>query len=517
MSTHITVKNGRTIDASVRPMIGREYLRVSKDPDGRARSLDEQHDDNARAGERHGFDLNGAAYKDPGLSASKYATKIRGDFERLLSDLEGGRFGADLLVLWESSRGSRKVSEWCRLIEACESAGVLIHVTMHQRTYDPANGRDVRSLIDDANDAQFESWKTSERTGRSGEDRARRGEPHGRLPYGYRRRYDERTRRLVAQEPDAAEAAVVVELFERIASGHSIKSIARDFEERGIRTRHCPGDCETDHKHRAGKVFDPQQLRGMAFRPVYAGLRWYEPGNSTGYCRGSLDGAVKGTWPPLVEPELFFSVRALLMDPSRLTARPGRAKHLLSMIAVCDRCGGKLAVTYRSRNMAEYQCRLKSCVRILATDLDEFATAVMLGYLSRPEVIGQLRDGTEDSAELTAVRTDLAEARASLTSWRQAAGAGKVTPESWSEIEPGLMSRLSALEVREAELTAPRALSVLPPGTDIALRWDAAPVSARRMVAKMLLTPAILGQLRLGKAPVKGRRGDPAERVIWQH
>ncbi|MFE3325823.1 hypothetical protein [Streptomyces sp. NPDC059176] len=49
----------------------------------------------------------GKPYKDIG-SASRYAKKARNDFERLLADLRNDRFGADLLWLWESSRGSRR-------------------------------------------------------------------------------------------------------------------------------------------------------------------------------------------------------------------------------------------------------------------------------------------------------------------------------------------------------------------------------------------------------------------------
>lgn len=484
-------------------MRAREYLRVSKDPEGKARSTEQQHADNEQAGKAHGFALNGSAYSEErAVSASRYSTKVRGGFQRLIADLESGRFDADLLVLWESSRGSRKVSEWCALIEACEAAGVRIFVTTHNRAYDPANGRDRRSLLEDAVDSEYESWKTSQRTGRSGAERAARGEPHGRTGYGYRRIYDERTRRLIAQEPEPAEAAVVAELFERLARGHSMLAIARDFEARGFRTR-------------SGKVFDAQQLRGMAMRPIYAGLRWYEPGNRTGYCKGSLDGAVQATWPPLVDAELFFSVRALLQDPARLNARPGRARHLLSLIAVCDRCDGPLTVTFRS-GPREYQCRAKSCVRIQADDLDAYAELVMLRYMARDDVIAGLRSGEQDSAELVQLRAELAEARASLASWRRSAKAGKVTPESWEEIEPGLVSRLSALEVREHELSVPPALAVLPPGKDIAKRWKAAEVGARRQVARILLAPAALGQLRLGKAPVRGQRADPEERVIWK-
>src|SRR6266567_5443082 len=125
---------------------GREYLRVSQDRSGRARSVEEQHDDNLKAAEAHGFSINGEAYSDVSLSASRYATKVRGDFGRLLADLGRGRFGADVLVLWESPRGSRKVGEWVTLIELCETA--RIHVTTNGRTYDPANARDRRSMLE---------------------------------------------------------------------------------------------------------------------------------------------------------------------------------------------------------------------------------------------------------------------------------------------------------------------------------------------------------------------------------
>ena len=42
------------------------------------------------------------------------------------------------------------------------------------------------------------------------------GRPHGRAPYGYARLYDERTKVMIAQEPEPTEAPVIRELFERI-------------------------------------------------------------------------------------------------------------------------------------------------------------------------------------------------------------------------------------------------------------------------------------------------------------
>jgi site-specific DNA recombinase len=276
-------------------MLGREYARVSQDRSGRARSISEQHGDNVRAGETLGFTLAGDPYEDVSISASRYGRKTRDDFLRLLADLESGRFGADLLVLWESSRGSRKVSEWARLVELCEAAGVRVAVTTHSRIYDCANARDRRTLLEDAVDAAFQSDKRSDAIRRAAAATAARGEPHGVCPFGYARRYDERTRRLIAQEPEPAEAKVVRELFTRLRAGHSLRSISRDWKARGVTTR-------------AGQPFDSRQLRDMALRPAYGGLRTHQP---TGGKRDktSLDGATEAVWPPLVPMEDFYAVR----------------------------------------------------------------------------------------------------------------------------------------------------------------------------------------------------------------
>ncbi|HEY2194672.1 MAG TPA: recombinase family protein, partial [Actinomycetospora sp.] len=230
--------------------LAREYLRVSLDRSGRARSLDEQHGDNAGAAEQQGWRL-GEAYRDNSVSASRYSRKPRDGFAELMADLDTGRFGAGVLVIWESSRGSRRVGEWVDLIDVCAERGVLIYVTTHGRTYDPGNGRDRRSLLEDAVDSEYESSKTSERMKRANAANAADGKPHGRVSYGYRRMYDPRTGRLVGQEPHPDEAPVVRELFERLGAGHSLRGIARDFEERGIRSR-------------SGKPFSAAALRSLA-------------------------------------------------------------------------------------------------------------------------------------------------------------------------------------------------------------------------------------------------------------
>ena len=77
----------------------REYLRVSLDRSGRARSLDEQHADHQRVAGEQGWTLDEDSYRDESISASRYSRKTRNSFNALLDDLEGDRFGARVLMI----------------------------------------------------------------------------------------------------------------------------------------------------------------------------------------------------------------------------------------------------------------------------------------------------------------------------------------------------------------------------------------------------------------------------------
>jgi site-specific DNA recombinase len=206
------------------------------------------------------------------------------------------------------------------------------------------------------------------------------------------------------------------------------------------------------------------------------------------------------------------------MDPARKTTRPGRGIHLLSQIVACDVCGAPLSTTYRYGNGREYQCRAGSHVRVIADDLDQYATAAIFAYLSRDDVLADLRRSMagQDDQEINEVRGRLAEARAELNELRAAVSAGKLSVGSLVAAEPGILTRIDDLEARERELSTPPALAGLV-GDDIRERWDGMPMSAKREVARMLLSPSVLGQLRVGRGRNTGGQmvTSAAERVKW--
>ena len=102
----------------------------------------------------------GALYRDVG-SASRYAAKAREGFDRLIADLQAGRFGADLLLLWEGSRGSRRTNEWVQLIGLCEDHAVKIFIYTYERLLDPANPYDRADLLEMAIKSEWASAETS--------------------------------------------------------------------------------------------------------------------------------------------------------------------------------------------------------------------------------------------------------------------------------------------------------------------------------------------------------------------
>ena len=482
--------------------VAREYLRVSLDKTGEKHSTDEQHDQNRHAAESHGWQL-GEPYTDTG-SASRYSTKARGEFDRLMADLRNDAFGADVLILWESSRGSRREGEWVTLVDLLEERGVLVHVTTHGRTYDASNPRDRRSLLEDAIDSAYESSKMSGRLKRTIAARAAAGAPHGREPYGYRRRYEIVGARkvFVAQEPHPTEAPVVRELFDRITKGHSLKGIAKDFAARGI-TKH------------SGGPFSAPHLRDIALRPLYIGKRAHRPGTSGGRTSepGVFGTLYAGSWEPLVSEAKFYAVQRILAAPERKTSRPGRGTHLLSMIARCGVCSGPLTARNRRDRSREYQCPSKGCVRVDYVQLTELAEEQILDYLGDPDLVGQLtaNDGRDD-AELRRIEDDLAKHRARLDELEREVERGETTARMASAEERGLNVKIADAEVRKAELSTPSALrDMISPGADVARRWKGAPMSTKRAVARLLLAPDVLGELRVVRKPHPGPTSCPVQ------
>ncbi|MFI5995900.1 recombinase family protein [Streptomyces sp. NPDC051362] len=478
----------------------REYRRLSDKKGGT--SIEDQGDDNATAAEEQDFEL-GEPYIDDGLSASRYARASRGDFEQLVADLRTGptgrqsAFGADVLMLWESSRGSRRVGEWVSFIELCEDKGVKIWVTTHERLYDPANGRDRKALIDDANDSEYESYKTHRRVSRTTPKEAKKGRPHGEAPYGLKPLYDERTGELITWVEDPERSMVPRQLFEMLDAGHAFNEIVRTFDSRGYRNR-------------SGNPFTHGHLRTMAVRHSYAGLRHY---------KGTV---YPGVWDGLVSEELFWSVYQLVTQPSRATRSSGRTLHVLTAGLWCGRCDIHLRVRLAKGRQPSYTC--KDCGRKIQKDpVDDLLLGtrerpgVIMAYLARRDIYDVLRAPGSDDESVRAVQAELARARAE---WKEMEGETGSTLAEVRVLAASLAAkerRIAELEAQERQMTVPPAvLAILRPGVDL---WDSfsdAPLKARRATVRLICSPGYLGRPCIVPSPRSGRYQVIAERLEWR-
>jgi len=499
----------------------REYLRVSKDRKQTGKSPDQQHDENLRSIERQGWFLTpDPPYRDTDRSASRYAKKTREDFKRLIDDLENDSFAAEVLAIWESSRGSRRVGEWVDLIDLCKERGVRIWVTTHGRLYDPANARDRRSLLEDAVDAEYESDKTSERIRRDVRAAAELGKPHGKNVYGYRRIYDVQTRDLIRIEEHPEQAPVVKEAARRVLNGETFYALAKDFNERGIPSRR-----PTRKDHRANYGWTPPAVKQMLSMAAYAGKREHQ---------GVIIG--DAIWPPLIDFLTWQKLQAIMSPPDRKRTNDWPATHLLSGIALCAVCGGPLRTGRQNagrkkldaegnaqprKTYITYVCaglpgrpgpegKTGFHVGMREELLDEIVTDVLLTRIERPDFLATFGDRGDDSdLERRALLDEITGYQTYLESVRADAAAKlrfDLIMDQESRVQPLIDAARSKLE-RLAEAD-PFVLNILSSGS-VRAAWEVMSLADRRRLVRAVMAPRVS---RIGKG-WKGVRGPNYERV----
>lgn len=471
--------------------IAREYLRVSVDRSGRERSNDEQHEDNQRAADNERWTL-GEPYRDTG-SASRYASKRRKDFDALVADLRadqpdvpsGSRFAAHVLLLWESSRGSRRLSEWATFLELVEERGVRIHVTSHGRTYDLTNPRDRRTLQEDGTDAEYESGKTSVRVKRGAARGAAAGRPHGRRLFGYRRVYDRDTGALRGQEPDPEQAPVIRRVFADYLSGKGPRTIADELNAEGVTTN-------------AGRRWNNTMIFRIIDNPAYIGKRRHH---------GTETPAV---WPPIIDEDTWARARTR-RDQARWK-RPKVTSHLLSGILVCGKCGARMEVHYGGKSVF-YGCERGYHAYRPLERTDGWVTHAYLNRLRQPDAQAALTSTTPTvdqaaaRAEVTHLRSEL---DAALEAWRRK----ELSVTAYSVMERDLTTQIVAAEKR-AEVRRPGiSLDNLPEDLDaLEAWWDAKTTEQQR--AHVSAAVEVIRAHPIGRGRRKYRMGDYTE-IEWR-
>jgi DNA invertase Pin-like site-specific DNA recombinase len=258
----------------------------------------------------------GGVYVDDDVSA--FGTRRRPEYERLLADLGAGRL--DAVIAWHPDRLHRSPREVEAFIDLVNRAGARV-ATVRAGEYDlaSASGRMTARVVGAV--ARHESEQKSERLRHQREQSARAGLPNGGpRPFGY--------------EPGGltirrSEAGAVREATRRVLRGGSLRSIAVDFNARGIRT-------SFDNR------WTVTSLRLMLLRPRYAGLRVH---------RGQVIG--DAAWPAIITRTQHEQLSQRLVRTPRAT--PAR-RSLLAGLLRCGRCGGPMGHQTRTEGQRRYYC-----------------------------------------------------------------------------------------------------------------------------------------------------------------
>lgn len=475
-ATHMSITRG--IVARVRAII---YCRVSNDPTGRGRSVSEQEAECRAVCEREGWTVF-EVLTDNDIGASRHSGKRRPAWLRLDEILMPG----DVLVTWVASRAQRDLAAYVGLRNLCADRGVLWSYS--GRTYDLNRGDDRFTTGLDALLSEREAENIREHVLRASRASAAEGRPHGKVPYGYRAVRDPETGRIVERVPDEARSLVVQEAARRILAGETIRSIARDFRERGT------------PPPSGAKQWLPTMIKAMVLRPTYAGIRIHQ-GVPVG----------KGTWEPLITPEDQEKLRAVLHDPTRVAYRGAPVKHLLTGIARCGVCGESAGGTMRrikNKGAVSYLCNMKGCVTRKMELVDEYVTEAVIARLEDPTLVGTIGATGTESADLYAQARVL---QARLDSFIEDGIAGQITSAAVGRAEKTLIPQIEELESRARKAATSPIVGEMA-GPAARARWEEASVEQRRDLVRALVQVDIM--------PVSGsrRRFNPSDiRLTWLH
>ena len=472
--------------------------RVSHDASGRERSVDEQITDNLAWCEREGWSVAHVIREVGGISRHSKRS-VREELAEALAWIRSGRI--QVLITWEMSRAARDLATFALIRDECRAHDVKWGYSGKLRGL----GRQGSSFRAgwDALLAEHEADRTSDRARRAMAANARSGRPHGKQLFGYTRKYDEHTKRLVAVEIDEQAAAVVREAAARYLAGQSLHAIARSFEDRGILTRRPAIKAAPIRSGWTGT-----SIRQMLSNPAYAGIRTHH---------GTPSNAI---WPAIIDPSDWEQIQLLLYDPRR-ERRGGQglfdAKHLMSGIALCGhrQCraplvGGtnssKMRAGERTRLVAypAYVCQSGLHLTIKQQHLDSIVTEHVLTRMERADFAGQLMTAEGPDAQR---RRDLVAAIDTDEAWLQQVRE-RAEAEGRMDLlyaqEELVLPKLNAAR-KELAMISPVGRHVLEVAgaTDVRSAWASLGLREQREIIRTLVAVTVLPAQKVGQRGIE--------------
>ncbi|WP_274562473.1 recombinase family protein [Streptomyces spiramyceticus] len=304
------------------------YARLSRDRSGLSENVKIQITEARDHADEQGWPVVGV-YKDNDISASKYSTKPRPDYDRLLAAIRRGQI--NIILITEMPRLYRRLEELLDLIKLAETTRLRRIQTTDGISYDLSTAEGIHAAINAVNNAMLEAGRISKRVKRKQKARALAGKTHGGgRPYGYEK--DGVTVR-------ESEAAVIRECAQRFIAGESIRDIVVDLNARGARTA-------------TGCEWRIENLQRTIMKKRYIGVREY----------GGQE--YPAVWPAILTREQWDRMEARRLSRKHRwpKGQTGVRKYLLTGFIYCGQCGGVMVGSGRTRESGQpaqmrYRCR----------------------------------------------------------------------------------------------------------------------------------------------------------------
>jgi DNA invertase Pin-like site-specific DNA recombinase len=457
------------------------YARISSDPEGDRLGVTRQIEDCQALAERKGWPV-ADVYVDDDKSA--WSGRVRPEYRRMLDDIAAGAI--DAILVWHPDRLHRRPIELEEFVDVCRRSGVAeVAYVSGSLPVGSDDGLFVARIL--AAVASKESADKSRRIKRKHEELAKAGVPTGggTRPYGYRD--DRRT-------VDPVEAEHVREAANRLLAGEGLRSIATDWNERGLLTV-------------TGRHWSLMTLRRMLYSARLSGQR-------------ELHGEIvaPGQWEPILTPDGTTRVRAILDEATRSPRRPAR-RYLLSGLLRCGLCDAPLVSRPTATGDRRYICAkgpgFTGCGRlaIRAEPIEALIAQAVVYRLDTPQLAAALAGAADADTATAAEREALALDRDQLDELARAYAARLISFPEWIRARDLIEERIHAAERRLSRLSRTAAIDrYVGRAGDLQATWATLPLMRQRSVVAALMDRAVVRPAVRGRGTFDPDRVDP----VWR-
>lgn len=353
----------------------------------------------------------------------------RPEFQRMMRHAEKRQF--QVVIAYKSNRIARNMLHALMYEDKLSKYGIRV-VYVKEEFGDTAAGRFALRTMMNVN--QFYSENMAEDIKRGLYDNAMNCMvTNGHLPLGYQKGEDGKYE--IVEE----EAAVVREIFSRVACGEAFIDIARDLNERGIKTSR-------------GKLWGKNSFHSILNNERYTGVYIYG------------DVRIEGGVPQIIGKELFYTVQELLKNKKNPQGRHRvNGDYLLTGKLYCGKCKSHMVGMSGTGKLGKlhyyYICQKKRLEKACNKDnvrrdwIEEQVAAAIREYILKDDVIKWIADCVQEygrkrrsQSQLGLLESQLAENKKAIKNLLAAIEAGIITATT--------KERLLELEAEQARITA---------------------------------------------------------------